>query len=209
MSRKILLIGGGGHCKSVLDSLLYYDDISEIGIIDQEANLEKKVNGIPIIGSDKDIPRFLSMGYNEAFVTLGSSRQRRVFFQTISNLGFGIPVIIDKSAIISEDVKIGSGSFIGKRAIINAGASLGEGVIVNSGAIVEHDCIIGDFAHVSPGTVLCGEVEIGKDTQVGANSVVRQRVKIGSSTTVGMGSVVLKNISDNVVAYGNPCKVVR
>ncbi|NUU74818.1 acetyltransferase [Paenibacillus xylanilyticus] len=208
MSRKILLIGGGGHCKSVLDSLLYYDNISEIGIIDQKQNVGKEIIGISIIGCDKDIPRLFTKGYNEAFVTLGNSKQRSMFFQTISKIGFEMPIITDKSAIVSENVKLGSGSFIGKRAIVNAGSCIGKGAIVNSGAIVEHDCIIGDFAHVSPGTVLCGGVEIGEDTHVGANSVIRQQLKIGSGTTIGMGSVVVENIRNNVVAYGNPCKVV-
>ena len=39
--------------------------------------------------------------------------------------------------------------------------------------------------------------------------MVIQGIHIGSNTTVGAGSVVVKDVTDNVVAYGNPCKVVR
>ena len=55
---------------------------------------------------------------------------------------------------------------------------------------------------------MCGEVQIGEYTHVGARSVVKQQVKIGANTLIGMGSVVLKNIPENVMAYGNPCKEV-
>jgi len=212
MSKRILLIGGGGHCKSVLDSLLVLKQYIDIGIIDKKENIGKKIMGISIIGCDDDLSQLYKNGYSYAFVTVGSighPHLRIKLFDLISAIGFVIPNVIDQSAVVSDDVFMDSGIFIGKNAVVNAGSKIRKGSIINSGAIIEHDCLIGSFAHIAPGTVLCGEVEIGKNTHIGAKSVVRQQLKMGANSIIGIGSVVTKSLADKVVAYGNPCKVAR
>ncbi len=52
-------------------------------------------------------------------------------------------------------------------------------------------------------------VKIGKNCWIGANSVVVPGVIIGDNVVIGAGSVVTKDIESNVVAFGNPCRVVR
>ncbi|OKP85813.1 serine acetyltransferase [Paenibacillus helianthi] len=211
MNKKILLVGGGGHCKSVLDSLLRLNMYSDIGIIDVQKNVGKNIMGISVIGCDNDLERLFAEGYTCAFVTLGSigSPAHRIrLFHHIEDVGFQIPVIIDPSAIVSCDAQIGAGVFIGKHAIINAGSVIDTGTIINSGAIIEHDCVIGNFAHIASGVVLSGGVQIGENTHIGANTVIRQQLMIGSDTTIGIGSVVVTNIKNQVVAYGNPCREI-
>jgi len=213
MNKKILLVGGGGHCKSVLDTLLMDVCYSEIGIIDIKENIGKKILGVSIIGSDDDLENLALEGFCEGFITLGSvgvpSLRRKLFKQMIK-CGFQMVNIIDVSANVSKHVKLSEGIFVGKNTVINAGAEIKDGAIINTGAIVEHDCIVGSFSHIAPGAVLGGEVMIGENTHIGSNSVVKQQLKIGSDTTIGMGSVVTKDIESNSLAYGNPCtKVVK
>jgi len=210
-NRRLLLIGGGGHCKSVLDSLFALNIYKEIGIIDKpHSNIS--VLGVPQIGADIDLPDLYSQGWKDAFITVGSMGNtilRRKIYSTIKEIGYSVPSIVDKTSVVAADVQIPEGTYIGKRATINAGTKLGVCSIVNTGAIIEHDCIIGDFVHVSPGAVLCGQVNIGNDSHVGANSTVRQRLVIGKYSILGIGSVVTHDIADHVEAYGNPCKVVK
>jgi sugar O-acyltransferase, sialic acid O-acetyltransferase NeuD family len=211
MNKKLLLLGGGGHCKSVIDSLLKTKSYTEVGIIDKKENVGKSILGIPIIGCDDDLFELYQNGYNNAFITIGSIGNPSIrvkLFKVIKEIGFEIPNIIDFNSIISEHVTLEEGIFVGKNAVINAGSFIENCAIINTGSIVEHDCIIGQFSHIAPGTVLCGEVQIGEHTHVGARSVVKQQVKIGANTLIGMGSVVLKNVPENVIAYGNPCKEV-
>lgn len=52
-------------------------------------------------------------------------------------------------------------------------------------------------------------VTIGSDVWVGGSAVICPGVTIGSKTVIGAGSVVTKSIPDNVVAAGNPCRVIR
>lgn len=208
MGKKLLLIGGGGHCHSVLDCVLSLNEYEEVGIIDTTAG---SYLGVPVIGDDEDIPRLCSEGWTEAFVSVGSvgnTNTRRRLYRMIKEMGLNVPTLIDPTAIIGKGVTIGEGSFVGKRTVINSGSLVGVCAIINTGAVIEHDCMIGDFAHISPGTVLCGHVSVGNDAFVGAGSTVRQLIKIGEKSLIGAGSVLVKDIPFNVKAYGNPCKVV-
>ncbi len=208
MQKKLLLIGGGGHCHSVLSSVLALNVYEAIGIVD---NTGVPVLGVSVVGQDKDLPDLKMAGWTDAFITVGSignNSLRRRLYQMVLGYGFTVPSIVDATAIIAQDAIIEEGCYIGKGAILNSGSRIGKCAIINTGAIIEHDCLIGKFAHISPGTVLCGQVDVGNNSHVGAGSVVRQQIQIGNDVLIGAGSVVVNNIPDNVKAYGNPCKVV-
>lgn len=207
LKKRLLLIGGGGHCHSVLDSIRSLEIYDEIGIID---NVNCSVLGIPVIGTDDDLPRLKKEGWTDAFLAVGSignTKTRRKLYEMVKRIGMSIPVIIDPTAVVAMDVEIHEGAFIGKKAVINTGSIIGTCAIINTGAIIEHDCVIGSFSHISPGTTVCGEVIIGHDSHIGAGSVVRQQINIGDMTLIGTGSVVVKDVQNKVKAYGNPCKV--
>ena len=212
MNNRILLIGGGGHCKSVLDSLLELNEYVEIGIVDKKENVGKTVMGVTVVGCDDDLQALFRYGYRHAFVTIGSIGNpalRIELFDLLGEIGYEIPAIIDNSAKVSKHAIIEEGVFIGKQSIINARALIQRGSIINSGAIVEHDCKIGDFVHIASGAVLGGEVFVGENSHVGSNATVKQQIHIGSNSIIGMGSVVLHDIDSNTMAYGNPCKEVK
>ncbi len=207
-SKRILLLGGGGHCHSVLDSIIGSASYDEIGIIDEQRNTYM---GVSVIGSDDDLETLKKEGWNYAFVTVGSigkTDTRRRLYNKLKAIGFVIPRIIDATAIIARDVMMDEGVYIGKGAIINAGSCVGKCAIINTGSIIEHDCKIGDFTHVSPGVVICGGSTVGDDSHVGAGTILRQQISVGKGTLIGAGSVVVKDIPDFSKAYGNPCKVV-
>ena len=210
LKKKILLIGGGGHCHSVLDSILALDIYDEIGIIDN--NVDSSVLGIPVVGVDNDVPHLKAEGWTDAFITVGSvgnTKIRRKLYEMVKSNGLNLPTIIDPTAIIARGTKISEGVYVGKRTVINTGSRIGVCSIINTGAIVEHDCVVGEFSHISPCSTICGQVYVGNDSHIGAGSVVRQQIKIGNSVLIGAGSVVVKDIPDSVKAYGNPCRVVE
>lgn len=212
MTKKILLIGGGGHCKSVLDTLLELNEYSEIGIVDKKENIGSCIMGIPVIGCDDDLQALFNSKYRYAFVTVGSigSPSLRIkLYNILSEIGYEIPNIIDSSANVSKNAKIEQGVFVGKQSLVNAGSLIQQGVIINSGSIIEHDCQIGAFVHIAPGAVLGGAVKIGENSHIGSNVTIKQQINIGSNSIIGMGSVVLKNIGDNIMAYGCPCREVK
>ncbi len=209
MSRRLLLLGGGGHCRSVIDCVVSLNKYDKVGIVDY---VDSTYLGIPTVGTDDDLETLYHCGWMEAFVTVGSigdTSTRHKLFKLIKQIGFNIPIIVDPSAVVSQGTLISEGTFIGKNAVVNTGTVIGECSIVNTGAIIEHDCFIGAFSHISPGTVLCGEVNVGANSHIGAGSVVKQKVIVGNDVLVGAGSVLLNDLPDRVIAYGNPCKVVE
>lgn len=209
MGKRLLLIGGGGHCKSVLDSVLSLHVYDEIGIVDYT---NTPVSGVPVVGQDEDLPNLHKAGWTDAFITVGSIGDtvlRRRLYKMVSDIGFAIPAIADPSAIVAQDVVLAAGCYVGKGAILNAGSNIGKAAIINTGALIEHECVIGEFAHISPGAILCGQVTVGDNSHVGAGAVVRQQIKIGKDVLVGIGSVVVNDIPGHVKAYGNPCRVVE
>lgn len=209
MSKKLLLIGGGGHCRSVLSSVLALNKYEAIGIVDYT---DTSVLGVSVVGQDKDLPDLKNAGWTDAFITVGSigyTSLRRRLYQMVVDNGFYIPAIIDATAIVAQDAIVEEGCYVGKGAILNTGSRIGRCAIINTGAIIEHDCLVSEFAHISPGTVLCGQVTVGNNSHIGAGSVVRQQIQIGNNVLVGAGSVVVNDIPSGVKAYGNPCKVVE
>jgi sugar O-acyltransferase (sialic acid O-acetyltransferase NeuD family) len=212
MKRKLLLIGAGGHCRVILDLLLQVKEYEIIGIIDLKERVGDKVLGVPVIGTDQDLPKFLKKGIRSCFISAGSVgdpglRMRLHAFARKAGLTF--PNLIHPSALISPRVSLGSGNYIAPGVIINVNARIGDQCIINTGAVIEHDCELGDFVHISSGAVLSGGVKVGSCSHVGTGSCVIQYLKIGAKTVIGAGSVVTKDIRGGVVAYGNPCKEER
>lgn len=212
MEKKLVLIGGGGHCKSVLDAALRTEEYTEIVITDPEIPIGTKICGCKVVGSDEVLPELNNKGFEYAFITVGSitDASLRIKLASIARkLGFTFPVIVDTSAVISQFAHVGMGTFVGKNAVINADAVIGAHCIINTGCIIEHECQVGDYTHVSVGSILCGNVSVGKESFIGAGATVIQGVSIGARTIVGSGSVVVRDMLDNVKAYGNPCRMVE
>ena len=209
--KDIILIGGGGHCRSVIDSIKSGGYFNIIGILDSIDKVGQTISGIKIIGCDYDAEKFFKQGYKNAFITVGSiedTTPREKIYSKLQAIGFEFPIIVDRTAIVAKDVVIEQGVFIGKGAIINSNVNIGLNCIINTGCIIEHDCIINKFSHIAPGSTLSGGVQIGKNAHIGANSTIIQYKKVGDNTIIGAGSVVIKDIGNNKKAYGNPCKEV-
>ncbi|WP_414838647.1 acetyltransferase [Carnobacterium sp. TMP28] len=207
--KKLLLIGGGGHCKSIIDSLNQSTEYDIIGILDTPNKLGTLISGIKVIGVDSEMQSWFDKGIEFAFIALGSTgdtQLRQKLYEKAYLIGFKFPIINDPTALISANARIGEGTFIGKGTIINTAVQIGKNAIINSGAIVEHDSTIGDYCHLAPGATLSGNVSIGNHTHVGTNATVIQGIEIGEQSIIGAGSVVIRKIRSGSVAYGNPCK---
>ncbi|WP_235853228.1 acetyltransferase [Luxibacter massiliensis] len=212
MKKKLLLIGGGGHCKSILDTLYRCDGYHDIGIIEQKLCVGYKVLDTPVIGTDDDLVSLLRDGYTDAFISVGSIGDptlRKKLHKKISDIGFFIPNIIDSSSYIGLDCQLGCGIFIGKNVVINASVTIGDAAIINTGAVIEHDCQIGDFVHIAPRAIICGDVCIGNNSHIGANSTIIQGTKIGNNVIIGISSAVVKSVPDFQKYCGVPARMMK
>lgn len=209
---KIILFGGGGHCRVVIDAILDGKRYGIIGIIDIAEKIGQKVLDIPIIDDDTKINEYFKKGIKNCFITAGSTGitdLREDLFNLAQAAGFSFPNIMHTASLVSKFARFGHGNYIAPGVIINAGVHIGDNCIINSGAIVEHDCSIGDFVHIASGVVMGGAVSVGRCSHVGAGSSVLQGIKVGERSIIGTGSVVVDDIEDNVVACGSPCRKIK
>lgn len=209
---KIVLVGAGGHALSVIDSIQSNGEYEIVGITELGYVVGEKVLGYEVMGNDAILKSVFDSGVKYAFVTVGSignTSLREKLFYMLKSKGFILPTIIDNSSNIGSDVWLGEGAYVGKNTVVNAKSTIGDMAIINTGAIIEHGCCINEFAHIGPGAVICGDVKIGANTHVGANATVIQGVNIGDNSIIGAGSNVVHDVPSKVIAYGNPCKVVR
>ena len=204
-SKKIVLVGAGGHCKSVLDSLKKISKYDEIVITDPKVPAGSYVMGCEVVGGDDILPDLFRKGYREAFITVGSIKNtsiRRRLYNALFELGFSFPSIIDPSANVAGDTVISDGVFVGKNAIVNSGSKIDKFSIINTGAIVEHDCLVGEFSHISVSAVVCGDCRLCENVFIGANATIIQCIRIGENSVIGAGSTILSNVHENSVVNG-------
>lgn len=202
---KLVLIGGGGHCKSVIDAAKRMNCFNEIVITDPNIKQGTQVLGCTVAGTDDCLKKLHQQGFEYAFVTIGSVKinlLREKIADKAAALGYTFPVIRDPSAIVSGSAIIGDGTFIGKNVVINAETKIGRHCIINTGAIIEHECSIGDFTHISVGTILCGEVTVKDNCMIGAGTTVIQCININKNVVIGANSTVLADVEENMKCYG-------
>ena len=202
--KKIIFIGAGGHAKSVIDCL--NTDLYEIcGFIDSVK--QGSHCGFPILGNDFNLlPNYQDYLY---FICVGDNAVRKKWFTRIKESGLKTVNIIDKSAIIARDVKIGEGNFIGKMAIVNANVLIGDNNILNTKCLVEHECVIGNHCHLSTNSVVNGNVVVEDEVFYGSTAVCKGQLTIGEKSIIGAGAVIIKNVEPNVTVVGVPGRVVK
>ena len=193
MKEKIIIIGSGGHAKSVIDVIESTNSWEIVGLIGLQSDLNKKVLGYEVVGTDDELKSFRKICKN-CFIAIGqikSSDKRFNIAEKLSKLDFQLPNIISSSAIISKHAKIQYGTFIGHGAIINANVIIGKNCIINSKTLLEHDTEIGDFCHISTGTLINGGVKIGNHSFIGSGTIIREGIKIPPKTILAAGKTIL------------------
>lgn len=201
MSEKLVLVGASGHGRVIADiaKKIGYSDIAFLD--DNEAVMQ--CAGYPVLGRTDTASRYPDRDF---LVSIGNARIRQMLQKRLEQNGLTVVSLIHPSAVIGEDVTVGSGTVIMAGAVVNPGSVLAEGCIVNTCASVDHDCRIGAYAHVSVGAHVAGTVEIGQRTWIGAGATVINNIKIAADCMIGAGAVVVKDITCEGVYKGVPAR---
>lgn len=209
--QKIILIGGGGHCRSCIDVITQENKYVIEGILDSDGQPGQQVDGYPILGDDGLFDMYIKMGCH-FLITVGQIKSagiRQKLFDELKQKGAILATVISPKAHVSSNASIEPGSIVMHGAIINAGASIGQNVIINSLSLVEHDAKVGNHTHISTGALLNGSCVIGNRTFIGSGSVIVNNINIGDNIVVGAGTLVIKNISEPGRYAGNPIKMIK
>lgn len=206
MSKKVVIIGTGGHAKVIADIVLASGD-KIIGFIDDNKEIGSDFIGYKVIDENEII------GDKELLfiVAIGNSHVRENVVKRLEGKEkINWYTAIHPSATVSNlDTEIGCGTAIMANAVVNPGSVIGKHCILNTSSVVEHDNHISDYVHVSVGTRLAGTVSVGKYTWLGIGTVVSNNVTICDDCLVGAGSVVVKDITENGTYVGVPARRIK
>lgn len=204
IDKKIILVGGGGHCKSVID-VAESAGYTIAGILDMPELVGTTVLGYPVIGTDDNISEYL----DEALflVTVGHIKDaslRIKLHDRIKEAGGRLATLVASTAYVSRFASIGEGSVIMHHAMVNADAHIGTGCIINTFANIEHDANIGNYCHISTGTMVNGNCMVGEGVFLGSQSVMVNGIRITDGCVFAAGSMVRKNVVRKGIYSGNP-----
>ena len=190
--KEILLIGGGGHCRSVIDVIEQEGSFEIAGIIDKTELLGSKLEDYSIIGNDSDLLS-LAKKYHYALITVGQIKSpllRMKLFSLANKAGFTMPSIISPYAYVSKRSSIGNGVIVMHNAIVNSNTSIGNNTIINSLALIEHDCLISEHCHISTNATINGGVTVESGCFVGSGATTKENITIGANSFIKAGSLV-------------------
>jgi sugar O-acyltransferase (sialic acid O-acetyltransferase NeuD family) len=184
---KIVLVGGGGHCHSVIDVIELENKYEIIGIVDKKELMGQKVLGYEVIACDDDLATLYKECKN-AVVTVGqikSNSLRVKLFEKLKSIGFTLPVIKSPLAYVSKYSKIDEGTVVMHHALINVNVTVGKNCIINTKALLEHDVKVEDSCHISTSSVVNGGVVVKKGTFFGSNAVSRESMEVSGFIKAG------------------------
>ena len=202
-TERLVLIGGGGHAKVVLDAYrLGHLDVHIEVHDDDPAKHGEACLGIPIGTPIGPLDAYRCACH----VAIGHNETRRRIGVALAGAGSTLVSVVHPRAIVSADSEVGAGAFVAAGAVIAPASRLGVGAIVNHLAIVDHDCVVGDWCHIAPGAVLGGGVTVGSDCLLGSGAVVLPGVTIGDRAVIGAGAVVTRDVAPGATVAGSPAK---
>lgn len=202
--KNVILIGGGGHCKSVID-VAESAGYNIIGVLNLPKDVGKPVLHYDVIGTDKDIPLYVDKA--EFLITVGFIKDPTIrikLYNQVKEAGGKFATIVASTAHVSRFATIGEGTIVMHQAVVNAGAKIGTNCIINTCSNIEHDVIIGNQCHISTGAIINGDCKIGECVFIGSQSVLANGIEVGDEIIIGAGSIVLKSISTKGTYIGNP-----
>lgn len=208
----IVLIGGGAQISYSIDIIEKQNLHTIVGIIDSVKEIGTSLYNYKVIGKQEEIVELVELFEIEGCViTIGDNWSRHLVYNQINSMMPTIkwPNILHPSIVVANTVTFGKGILAMAGVIFNSNAKLGDFSNYFTNCNIEHDCIIGDFASVSAGVVLGGYVKIGRFSAIALNATVFDRISVDENTVVGAASLVTKDLPPNVLAYGNPAKIIR
>ena len=202
MSESIIVIGGSGHGRAVIDCIRMSGG-EVFGILDDGLEPGTLVLDVPVLGNSddwekyKDHPFLIAIGHNGIRRRLAEKMQVRW------------ATVIHPTAFVSSYATLGEGTIVMPQASVSACARVGDHCILNTGVVVEHDCVLGSYIHMSPNAAMGGTVTVGDETHIGLGSSMRNNISICGGCMIGAGAVVVKDITEPGTYVGVPARRIK
>ena len=195
----IIIFGGGGHGKALIDLIRILGIFPIAGIVDDGLPAGSLIMGVSVLGRSNILEKLTKQGLHlaaNAVGGIGNITNRIKVFNHLTRAGYSCPTLVHPIAFIEPGAHLAEGVQVMPHAYVGSEAQIGYGAIINTGAIVSHDCKLGDYANLSPGAILAGGVTIGNATLIGMGVTVNLHVKIGNYARIGNGATVKQDVPE-------------
>jgi len=191
LKKNIVLVGGGGHCISVIDIIENANEYNILGILDSNVS-ENNILGYKVLGGDNLIPKLVNE--NTYFlITVGQIKSfsiRKNIAKNLTENNAKLATVISCLAYVSKHAQIEEGTIIMNHAVVNAKSKIGKNCIINTKANIEHGVSIGEFCHISTCAVVNGESIIGNGTFIGSNATISNNILIKDDSIISAGKFI-------------------
>jgi len=188
---RLLILGGGGHGRSVAEAVIATGRYRLVGFVDDAVPAPTSIRAWPVLGSIANLGRCRDLA-DAAIVAIGNNGVREKLHGLVRAAGFELATVIHPAAIVSPSAWVSAGSSVMAGAIVGTEARLGEGVIVNCGAVVDHDCQVGDFGHLSVNASMAGGAILGRGAWMQAGAVLGYGTELAAGSVLAPGQAIMK-----------------
>ncbi len=198
----VILYGGGGHGKTLIDLVRAEGKLGIVGILDDGLQPGAMVMGVPVLGGADLLPELYRRGVRLAINGVGGINHVEVrlkVFDLLRAAGFGFPTLVHPTAWVEVSASLEEGVQVLAKSYISSEASLGFGTVINAGVVVSHDCRIGQVVNLSPGAMLAGGVTVEDHALIGMAATVNLNITIGRGARVGNGATVKADVPAGTV----------
>ncbi|MCX7735838.1 MAG: NeuD/PglB/VioB family sugar acetyltransferase [Candidatus Kapabacteria bacterium] len=216
MSKKVIILGGLGNGTVIAAAMedanrRGFDEWVFSGYLNDKMEKGEMLEGYPILGSLKDVPKFLDEGYFfiNVIYRIDGQEDRVKLFESLNIPDDRLAIFVHPTAYVAPNVKLGPGTVIMPNVSISPGVEFGKCNLVMINAIIGHNTIIGNHCHFAAQCCVSSLLKIGDGVHIGLNATLREFLTIGKNSTIGMGSVLTKNVGEGEIWVGNPAKFLR
>lgn len=181
--QRLLVIGAGGHGRSVAEAVLLGGVYQLTAFLDDGAGRPHSVWDVPVWGTTAELAACRGR-VDAVVVAIGRNDLRQDLHTRVRAAGLALATVVHPSAVVSPRAVLGEGCTLMAGAIVGTQAQLGEGVIVNCGAVVDHDCRVEAFGHLGVKAGMAGGSVLGAGAWMQAGS------SLGYGVTVPAGVVL-------------------
>jgi acetyltransferase EpsM len=200
----LVVYGGGGHGKSLIDLVRALDGFKLVGVLDDSLKPGETIMGLDVIGGAEKLGDLSSEGVRQAVNAVGGVGNvgtRVEVFRRLHEAGFHCPTVVHPTAVVEPSADLADGVQIMPRAYVGSETHIGYGSIVNTAAVVSHDCHVGSYVNIAPGALIAGAVQIGDRSLVGMGVTINLEVRVGEGVLIGNGATVKRDVPDGTVVH--------
>ncbi len=201
---KVIIYGGGGLSKMIIESVRVLGCHQIVGIIDDNLPRGTDVIGSPVLGGAEELPKLYESGVRLAVNSvggIGNYQVRLKVFHQLADAGFVCPPIVHPTAHVDPSARLEAGVLVLAMSYVSGNAVVGMGTLINNSVVISHDCVLGVCTSLSPGAMTAGEVVVEDFAQIGMNATINIGVRVGRECRIGNGATIKKDVPPGTRVY--------